>query len=82
MVNYELVCEGTSYYKTAAETYFTTRLKSKIKDIFEKLIKNKSNLNVLDIGCYVGTDIFMLGLNKNKINFYGVDVSANAIKKN
>ncbi len=81
MLDYNKICEGTSFYRTVSEIYFTNRLKRKIKDIFDKTIENKKKIKVLDMGCYIGTDIFMLGLNNKNIDFYGIDISKNAIKR-
>jgi len=82
MLDYNKICEGTSYYKTTAETYFTNRLKSKIKKLFDKATNNpEKRHNILDIGCYIGTDIFMLGLGKKNIQFYGTDISKEVIKR-
>ncbi len=77
---YEQVHEGVSYYHTVGEIYLHNRIKSKVHDYYNKYIKGKNNLRVLDIGCYVGTDIFMLPKTKDA-TYVGIDVSESVINQ-
>lgn len=79
MEEYDLLAEGKSYYSTVGETYHTNRLKEKINKFFIEELREKEKLMCLDVGCNIGTDMFMLSLGKeNRIFFVGTDVALSA----
>jgi len=80
----ESLYEGLSYYKMVGETYHSRRLKKKMHDKIQNFLKNyqKKEIDLLDIGCDTGTDLFMLPKVEGiKFNRVGTDVSAGAIEQ-
>jgi len=75
---YENVFDGLSFYQTTGEVYHTNRSKKKFHDLFKSATKNISSPKVLDVGCFVGTELFMLPKVKGG-EYVGVDVSTDAI---
>lgn len=65
--------------------YAQTVLRKQLKDLFVDLIKNmKGKIKVLDFGCGDGSTIFGLNrlLGNINIQFYGLDVSKEAVTRN
>lgn len=78
---YENVFEGLSYYPTIGSTYHLNRSKSKVQQLYLEAIRGLSKPNILDIGCYIGTDLFMLPKPNPQAKYWGADVSHDAIKQ-
>jgi ubiquinone/menaquinone biosynthesis C-methylase UbiE len=78
---YEDIDEGLSYYQTVGEVYHTARSKSKFHKFFLESIKGVPAPRVLDVGCYIGTELFMLPKTNKQAQYWGVDISENAIKQ-
>lgn len=76
---YEEIYEGLSYYQTVGEVYHTQRSKHKFQKYLTDALENKKNARVLDIGCYIGTELFMLPKTNSNIKYWGIDVSEGAI---
>jgi ubiquinone biosynthesis O-methyltransferase len=77
---YEQVHEGVSFYHTVGEIYLHNRIKAKVHNYYNKYIEGKADLKILDVGCYVGTDIFMLPKTKG-FTYVGIDVSESVINQ-
>ncbi len=81
----ESVGEGISYYKMVGEVYHSRRLKTKIHNLYLRALnklknQNKRQAKVLDIGCDIGTDLFMLPKVSNiSVEKTGTDISKGAI---
>lgn len=76
---YENVFDGLSYYPTVGETYHLHRSKSKVWRFYSQAIEKSSSPKVLDIGCHIGTDLFMLPKTNPTVKYWGVDISKEAI---
>jgi len=76
---YENVFEGLSYYPTVGETYHLNRSKTKVQKFYLEAIEGIDQPKILDIGCYIGTDLFMLPKVNPKDKYWGVDISFDAI---
>lgn len=76
---YENVFDGLSYYPTVGEIYHSSREKSKVIRFYLEAVRNREKPKVLDIGCFIGTDLFMLPKIKEGAKFWGVDISQSAI---
>ncbi len=76
---YEDIYEGLSYYQTVGEVYHTQRSKQKFQRFLSEELVGIKNPRVLDIGCYIGTELFMLPKANPNIKYWGVDVSSGAI---
>jgi len=68
------------FYQSPAEVYVQYRMKEKILKHFETVAGERKSLMILDIGCNVGTDLFMLYLVQPENIYLGVDISENAIR--
>lgn len=71
-------------YPSPSETYCWHKMKaSLLKFIKEELEKKKgTSLNVLDLGCGNGRDIFNFSVMcGGKLNFFGIDISSTAISR-
>ena len=84
--NYESIfrkgCMENVCWNSPSMTYFTYSKKKFILKIFKKLEQEKNKLNILDIGCADGTDLFMLNKLSSKRNkFFGIDISKLVIEK-
>jgi SAM-dependent methyltransferase len=77
---YEKVFDGLSYYQFPGEAYHLVRSKQKVQRYYLEAIKNVKSPKVLDIGCYIGTDLFMLPKVNPSAKYFGVDISQDAIK--
>lgn len=69
-------------WASPSEKYAWLRMKASIKELFLQEYLKKDNLFILDLGCGLGTDIFMLDhcVPKNKGAFFcGIDISKTAI---
>jgi len=75
---YENVFDGLSFYQTTGEVYHTNRSKSKFHNFFLQATENIKNPVVLDVGCFVGTELFMLPKVSGG-SYFGIDVSFDAI---
>lgn len=76
---YDEAFDGLSYYQTTGEVYHTNRSKHKFHKFYLEAIKGRSKPKVLDIGCYVGTELFMLPKSNPNIKYWGVDISQNTV---
>lgn len=77
---YENVFEGLGYYPTIGSTYHLNRSKSKVQKLYLEAIEGIDKPKILDIGCYIGTDLFMLPKPNPHAKYCGVDISKDAIK--
>lgn len=75
---YENVFDGLSFHQTAGEAYHINRSKSKFYRFFIEATRNLKKPTVLDVGCFVGTELFMLPKVPGG-SYFGVDVSHDAI---
>jgi 2-polyprenyl-3-methyl-5-hydroxy-6-metoxy-1,4-benzoquinol methylase len=76
---YENIFDGLSYYQTVGEVYHTNRSKHKVHQFYVDALRNKKDPKVLDIGCYIGTDVFMLPKTDQQVETWAIDVSEDAI---
>lgn len=76
---YENVFEGLSYYPTIGSTYHLNRSKTKVQKFYLQAISDLPTPKILDIGCYIGADLFMLPKPNKNARYWGVDVSHDAI---
>lgn len=77
---YDQIYEGISFYQTVGEVYHTARSKKKVTNFYLDAIKNIEAPKVLDLGCYIGTELFMLPKVKEKAQYYGLDISEGVIE--
>ncbi len=77
---YENIFDGLSYYQTVGEVYHTNRSKAKVHKFYEESLENKKKPKVLDIGCYIGTDVYMLPKVHEDVEIWASDVSEDAIE--
>src|SRR5205823_4435870 len=66
---------------TIGSTYHLNRSKSKVQQLYLEAIEDIPTPKILDIGCYIGTDLFMLPKPNSRAKYWGLDVSPGAIKR-
>lgn len=75
---YENVFDGLSFYQTTGEVYHTSRSKAKFHKFLLEATTGLKSPKVLDVGCFVGTELFMLPKHAGG-KYIGIDVSHDAI---
>lgn len=75
---YENVFDGLSFYQTTGEVYHTNRSKAKVHAFYSEAVRNIKTPKVLDVGCGIGTELFMLP-KTGKAQYWGIDISHEAI---
>lgn len=67
-----------NYYNHSAAQYFFLTYQSDISNLWKKLIEQKSEGTILDIGCGSGRDLHYF--NQNGFRVVGIDISVNLLK--
>lgn len=71
--------DGLSYYPTTGEIYHTNRSKAKFHKFYLEALAGRSSPRILDIGCFIGTELFMLPKPNTKAAYWGIDISPSTI---
>lgn len=77
---YTWAVDELGFHKTAAEVYSINRGTKKIVNFYRESIREKKAPKILGVGCSVGRELFMLPKEVKNTRFWGVDISAEAIK--
>ncbi len=78
------ILEKGIVWESPSENFSWWKMKRLVKLLFtQELRKRGDSVRVLDAGCGIGTDVFMLNLevgNRREVVFHGVDASGTAIR--